>query len=294
MFALLILPILISGFIVLSINPYYKLKLYRYNGQLLYLKAAKIGFRYFIFVTILSFMLKDQIITIVFFTTEQGVPFTFEPALVTIVAKKIAELQNNKISYFELLNISWLITLSVLTIALAYLYSWLKCFILYLKEKVAIYIFTRKTNIVRISMLGEILKDSPIDYMFYQSLSQFKPILITLGSKKVYIGIINKLGEPSESEAPNQEISLVPLISGYRNKDTLKVVFENNYVIPPEFDSSIIIKVDEIETVSWFTQQVYENVNGNLSEECQAITPSEQGETIIKLGKYHINKSSKK
>ncbi len=60
MFALLILPILISGFIVLSINPSYKLKLHRYSGQLLYLKSAKIGFRYFIIVTTLSFILKDQ------------------------------------------------------------------------------------------------------------------------------------------------------------------------------------------------------------------------------------------
>ncbi|TOO97436.1 hypothetical protein CGH26_26745, partial [Vibrio parahaemolyticus] len=59
MFALLILPILISGFIVLSIGPKERLRLHRYDGQLLYLKAAKIGLRYFLVVSLLVYIFKD-------------------------------------------------------------------------------------------------------------------------------------------------------------------------------------------------------------------------------------------
>lgn len=43
MFALLILPILISGFYVCHQHPLYKQKLYRYEGQYLYLICAKNG-----------------------------------------------------------------------------------------------------------------------------------------------------------------------------------------------------------------------------------------------------------
>lgn len=46
MFVLLVIPILVSGFLLIHIHPIYKYKLYRYEGQFLYLKSALWGFFY--------------------------------------------------------------------------------------------------------------------------------------------------------------------------------------------------------------------------------------------------------
>ncbi|MBE4159104.1 hypothetical protein HJ102_16735 [Vibrio parahaemolyticus] len=80
------------------------------------------------------------------------------------------------------------------------------------------------------------------------------------------MGMVNSLAEPSESEEPNQEISLIPAMSGYRNDKTLKVEFENDYQLDHiTVDSSIVIKVEQIETISWFNYKYFEGVNGNLN-----------------------------
>lgn len=301
MFALLILPILVSGFIVLSINPYHKIKLYRYDGQLLYLKAAKIGLRYFLVVSALSFCLKNYPIS---FSMEFWSLYTLnvyiDPSLVTHISKAIAALQNRTDVTHDIILYSWVLSLSLLTIFSAYILSLIiKVYVNFLKY------LARKNyegnDTTTIVLLSRVLKDSPIDSIFYESFSKKKPILISLSSRKVYIGMVNKLGEPSESEEPNQEISLVPVISGYRDKDTLKVILQNEYSNLPQtdIDSSIVIKVDEIETVSWFNHSVYEDVNDNMSKEIEKT--KKKKETVskcvdcrskmkLKIGTYSVVK----
>jgi hypothetical protein len=310
MFALLILPILVSGFIVLTINPNEKLKLHRYDGQLLYLKSAKIGLRYFFFVTLCSFLLKD--ISFEWTLSENGTSIAsadivdnkksvdsgsksvdnhtvepiktnvapkdkltiqpnpvqlknrshFDPSVVSYIAKKISEVKNEKKVSNKTLEQSWLLSLSFLTVFLAYTISIAKLLFFIFKSKISRSFYNN--DVVAMNMLGKILKDSPIDYMFYESLIKRKPILISMKSRKIYVGIVNKPGEPSESNAPNQEISLVPAISGYRDKDTLKVLLQSEYTIPLDYDASLVVKVDQIESVSWFSKDVYDGVNGNI------------------------------
>lgn len=307
MFALLILPILVSGFIVLTISPLEKLKLHRYDGQLLYLKAAKIGLRYFLVVSVLSFLMKDVSFNLPIFwgdtarkepsvktqyippqATDLVIPlsseskistpipcyeevqanksstFKVEFSLASYIAKQISNAKNEHSISMETLQLSWLISLTILTISCSYIVSLLKqiwvSIKIYISEKLY------KNDVVSIEMLGRILKDSPIDYIFYESLANRRPILISMRNRKIYVGIINKLGEPSESDEPNQEISLVPAISGYRDKDTLEVTFKNDYNIPTNYDTSIVIKVDQIDTVSWFTEEIYNNINDNLNK----------------------------
>lgn len=296
MFALLILPILVSGFIVLSLNPYHKIKLYRYDGQLLYLKAAKIGLRYFLVVSALSFLFKDHPIDFNVYTIKVYI----DPSLVTHISKAIAALQNKREVTHDIILYSWLLSLSLLTIFSAYLLSLIvKKYVDFLKYlSRSLYNGNDTTTII---LLGKILKDSPIDSMFFESFTKQKPILISLSSRKVYIGMVNKLGEPSESEEPNQEISLVPVISGYRDKDTLKVILQNEYANLPQadIDSSIVIKVDEIETVSWFNHSVYEDVNDNMTKETEKT--KKKKETVskcvdcrskmkLKIGTYSVVK----
>ena len=47
MFALLIVPILVAGFMACHIHPVFSYKLHRYEGQYLYLKSAETGLKCF-------------------------------------------------------------------------------------------------------------------------------------------------------------------------------------------------------------------------------------------------------
>ncbi|MBW4964809.1 hypothetical protein KZZ04_00315 [Pseudoalteromonas sp. CR1] len=253
MFALLILPILISGFIHLSQYPKEKLKLHRYDGQLLYLKSAKHGVVYLLITSLLCFLLKDFAIA----------SHSFQPVTWLIDIIKSRDLNKEKISTSEV-QFAWLLVISFLTIIFSYFCTYLAQLYTFSLDALSEKYYGNKVQ--SISYLGDILKDSPIDSLFYNSFSNLKPILITLKSKKVYVGIVNQLGEPNESSLPNQEISIVPALSGYRSSDKLKVIFTNDYdeLDSNENDISTIIKVCEIETTSWFNAEVYERVNGNV------------------------------
>ncbi len=57
------------------------------------------------------------------------------------------------------------------------------------------------------------------------SVSQF-PVLVSLKSKKVYVGIVSC---PAFEHGDYEVVELLPLLSGYRDKDTLQVRFTSNY-----------------------------------------------------------------
>ncbi|HFZ1702094.1 TPA: hypothetical protein ACIJWT_004920, partial [Klebsiella aerogenes] len=66
MFVFLVIPILVSGFLLVHIHPIYKYKLHRYEGQFLYLKSAQYG-------------LYSMILGVVFFIYASGslsIPYT--------------------------------------------------------------------------------------------------------------------------------------------------------------------------------------------------------------------------
>ncbi|MBE4159105.1 hypothetical protein HJ102_16740 [Vibrio parahaemolyticus] len=189
MLALLILPILVSGFIVISINPKQKLRLHRYEGQLLYFKAAKIGLRYFLVMTAICLFMKDvQISYPVGFSAsltkmEFNVTYEqFEPTLITYVSRKFSEMKNGDPSDSKALETAWLVTLSVLTIASAYFISWLYKLRAYISNLYAMKMYGSETY--SIQLMRPILIDSPLDYIVYQSFTLKKPILVSLKKQK--------------------------------------------------------------------------------------------------------------
>ena len=119
--------------------------------------------------------------------------------------------------------------------------------------------------------------------MFYESFTKRQAILVTLKSRKVYVGIVNKLAEPNESKEPNQEISLVTAISGYRDSDTLEVKFTNNYEVldeqgnPVTIPESIhILRLEQIDSVCWYHGATFSQVNGNMTTEAEAEAEKEK------------------
>lgn len=103
-----------------------------------------------------------------------------------------------------------------------------------------------------------ILVDSPLDKELLHSYLTESSILITLSNRKVYVGRVISVGEPTENEGLDQEITLLPQMSGYRDKDTLNVDFTTHYQnISTSSEMTITIRQELIESVSRFDFGVY-------------------------------------
>lgn len=99
------------------------------------------------------------------------------------------------------------------------------------------------------------------------------PIMITLGNKKVYVGFA--LEQTSKGKLSKTEfVSILPIMSGYRHKDTLSVefnldysgFFENieQYGGWEKFEDRFktVIPTCEIVTLSFFDMDVYRHIQG--------------------------------
>lgn len=123
----------------------------------------------------------------------------------------------------------------------------------------------------------EIRKQDALLDIIIDAAEQLHPIKISLKSRKFYIGII----QAEQFEHPDSDnITIIPYHSGHRDKDTLKIVFDSNYIkvyekhygedflnILARSRSSkgmrnleefrIVIRVAEIESISFFDLNYY-------------------------------------
>ena len=260
MIALLLIPILVCGYILVVANLYHYYQLHRYDGQLLYIKVAAHGTISVVFVVAIAVLIK-------FYFPE------FHPIAKlseTLHVKKIID--NNKAA-------TWLVLISLTSIA----FSLLWVFMVWCKN-ILLGVFFTTTNHESIihsknlRVLRQTVSNSTLDKMLLDAMESNPkmPILVTLSSRKVYVGIVNGVQEPTESEAPNQYISIFPLMSGYREKDTLSINFTNAYPSEIEVSSAatsnsvkkhkikhmdILIRADEVTHLSWFDFDLYQQVN---------------------------------
>ena len=247
MYALLILPILVSGFIICSINPYYKYRLYRYGGQYLYLQVITLGIISFIASLLILFLLRTIMPQNISIFTIQ---FEFSP--ITLCVKELSKSQS--VSLSKTLPFVWSFFISLFSIIFAYI--WSKCMQFY-------YNFGTRS----LELMEDILSDSPLDALLFEAFIDATPVLLSLESKKVYVGIVNNLGEANENESPNQEISIIPILSGYRDDSYQIVQFTNYYdsTFYKNIDNfSVIIPQNQIITASKFDFDIYQEINDNL------------------------------
>ena len=123
----------------------------------------------------------------------------------------------------------------------------------------SIQLLNKRTGIdQKIRLMTNILSDSPLDCDLLYSYINSKDMLISLSNRKVYVGTVVSMGEPNESEGMDQEISLLPSMSGYRDTETLAVTFNTHYsIIDKDIDIRVTIRQDLIESVSRFDYEVY-------------------------------------
>ncbi|EIS0960115.1 hypothetical protein LY121_003393 [Salmonella enterica] len=254
MFAFLIIPLLVSGFIVITTHPFHFFRLHRYDGQLLYMKAAKYGLWCLVWSVSIAFVIK----------------FYFPSAhLVTEVSQSLGLGEN----LYQKRITGWLIFLSCTSVLLAWSSGIIANWFTTLRSQMIYKIFYKKDisveeskELVKLRTLQDLVTEGSMDSVFFDSLIDRKSILISMSNKKVYVGIVNALGEPNEKDGPNQQISILPIMSGYRDKDTLNVCFTNDYNNIEGYDTSVIIPVSQITQVSWFTMEVHDQVNNNCKD----------------------------
>ncbi|HEY4713482.1 MAG TPA: hypothetical protein VIH30_04480, partial [Aquirhabdus sp.] len=194
MFALLILPILISGYTLLKIHPYYFYKLHRFEGQSLYLQSALLGF----ICTSISFIATlfiSQIHPISFFSTSYEIYIPFFDALKNYLLE--IKLENKQVPL-----IATLIITSIASLAIAV--SWTKLYIFVqklsaknlLKENPDFRKLPKneqKNAIERsyqIALISSILLDSPLDSLLLNAYLDSKPLMLNMADRKIYIGFV--------------------------------------------------------------------------------------------------------
>lgn len=266
MFALLLIPILVSGYILVVANLYHFYQLHKYDGQLLYLKVAAFG----------SF----NVIAVV--SVAASIKYYYPDFhLIDEIArglriKKIVDA--NKVEV-------WLAIISLCTVFSSMIW------VAFIKLKnIILGLISKKdthenlSHAVRLRVLRKTISAGSLDMMLLNCIeaNPKEPILITLQSRKVYVGIVNGILEPTEDEGANSSLSIFPLMSGYRNKNDLTIEFTNaypTYVTTKSAATSnslksiklgskmdIIFSADEVSHVSWFDFDLFEQVNNSLKQ----------------------------
>ncbi len=277
MFALLIIPLLVSGCLVVTSTHNFRMyfRLHRYDGQLLYLKAATFGTFAVLFSLLSAFSIK-------------WIWPEFNLATWTswlIDASK--DPKSNRV-------VSWLILISVASILSAVFFNILSRVTTFLSAHLIAQVVSKNAagieangevkgeprdwrfyiQTMRLSALGEVLPNGSLGRLFFDSATRRKDVLITLRSRKVYVGRVKIISEPNEKEGPNQEISITPLLSGYREKDTLSIIFTNDYDGLKDVDTTIVFPLSEVSHASWFNMNTHQAVDNNHTKKNQQSTLS--------------------
>lgn len=107
-----------------------------------------------------------------------------------------------------------------------------------------------------------------IEQLFKQAAENENLVQVTLKTNKVYVGFIEYIPPPKESNY----LKIIPVISGYRNSETKKIVFTTDYFNSillyqsnedkySNFQMDITFKQDEILSANVFDFDVYKEFN---------------------------------
>ncbi len=134
----------------------------------------------------------------------------------------------------------------------------------------------------KLKHIAKIARNDHLDSFILEASATQLPILVTLGSRKCYVGIC--FGEAGFDDGGSAHVSILPLLSGYRDKDTLSLEIKTNYHIHFEDNDiysgknnnltlnhfRVIIPKSEIDAFSFFdvdTFKAFKEVEKRCSED---------------------------
>lgn len=122
--------------------------------------------------------------------------------------------------------------------------------------------------------LARAIKHDDFEQLLNEAVSRTLPIALSMSSRKVYVGFVMQTFDPAHDR---KWIKILPLVSGYRDKDNLQIQFVTNYhdaygrVDPAQPDArlagplrhlapkdfGIVLPVDNIESANLFDLEAY-------------------------------------
>lgn len=139
----------------------------------------------------------------------------------------------------------------------------------------------------RFKALAKAARNHPLETLAIEASATLAPVIFTLKSKKFYVGWVIR---PPLEHGKIEHMAFIPLLSGYRDKDTLKIVVTTNYIThyesiglygdllgvdgPPRVKSNltfddfrVVCPVSEIENLSFFDFETYNNFKAQEEKE---------------------------
>lgn len=256
----LILPILVCGYIYCNGSFYRQATINKYQGQLLYLLVAKLGLYIFLLACALSFALiylsKQAYFSISL--PGSGVEWSFNLDYIKYLK---AFLIRNRILAEESVS-AWVFfgQASIMAFYLASLLSSLEVklvmrrFDLNADQARAYILYENVPNGLFTKQLLASMQDRDAQYMF------------SMEDRKVYIGRVSSVGAPDETKGVDEDFAIVPVSSGYRDKDTLELKFTTYYDdvveqmrgVDKHIGFSIVLSQKNLVSVSKFEKDIWE------------------------------------
>ncbi len=174
-------------------------------------------------------------------------------------------------------SLIWVILLTVSSWFTAYLWK----SIYTIKLRLIAFINSCEFEGAQTTDVTELLKDSPMDNEMFKAWGDSTPMMFSLSNRKIYVGVICSMGEPNESEGMDQEITIIPILSGYRDKDNLNVKFTTNYRPAQRYSVAAPI-IEKEENDSDFSHINKSNAN-------KAVTLTLRQELIESVAKFNIS-----
>lgn len=126
----------------------------------------------------------------------------------------------------------------------------------------------------RKAIFEEIAAHSAVENILLESVERGLLLLVTLKSRKVYVGMID---EARFNQLDTNTLVLIPFMSGYRDKDTLTFCVEHNYVdyylsqgitLTSEplsvYQFRHVLPFDQIESFSLFNVETFETFKAGI------------------------------
>ncbi|WP_337234222.1 hypothetical protein [Proteus terrae] len=146
--------------------------------------------------------------------------------------------------------------------------------------------YINSNNNRRIEALVKVVHNDPFESLLIEAEVRRFPVIITLDSRKVYVGMVSC---PQFEHGKIEFIEILPLLSGYRDKDELTVIITTNYkkhyiesgIINGLGDSQLtlddfrtLIPKNDIEGISFFDTTTYSKFKDDEKkdkEECSSL-----------------------
>lgn len=242
MLALFIIIVLVSGFIYSSRHLPSRYKMAKSDGWYLYFQVARRGTEITIFSAFLCFIIDMS----------DAVGYILKNVFGLLYDKNFSDIP---FSHNNVKMLSW----GLVTILLSYVLAWVK------SRKY------EKSQSDRFNLLLDIVRENPLEYFIIDASLSFvnidedsKVVSITLSSGKVYIGYC--LGGNNVTQGNLEHIEIIPIRSGYREKETNNLVVTNNYEDYFLENNSaideflIVIPTSEIISYQYFDLPAYEAI----------------------------------